>query len=530
MIDFIKKLIQSKRIYWYLLSLGLVVLAFIQYYGLVLYQYAVPAGDDPMNHYWMARPFYDGTGNFFEVLKSGGYPPAYHYLVAKSAILFNVDLLEAIKWSAPAILVLSGVAIFVLGYVVFGVEAGLVSFILYAFIAKTPIQLLNDGGYPNIIAAQIILPLILTFIVCAIKAINHKVRNKFIILSIIFTLLIPITHHTTTFYLIAIILVSLPTFIIIYWIRNKWNVKKGVLLLGLNLLVYLAFFYAFTKTGIFASAKALSSTMIQINSTFPFFKILGGSNPEAMWSLRGYISNPGRYFSLYALLGLISMPFIYLKQRKISAPLIILMVWIVILFVASRLPFLSNPERPARDMIVPLAILAGGGVYYLLERIKTNKILCILGMIVMAVSLFLPFKLRLDSAVSYEPMIRVTNADMDVINYLNKQKPGKVLLVTYNFYSHALLPKWKIKYNYWVPEADGSIYQFDYIYLLESKTGWLPSEVTLGMADKYQKKRFLTTVLNSKSQINEVYLFKVHHELFFCPLNSQQDYVGYSGS
>lgn len=528
MTDFIKKLIQNKKIYWYFLSLGLIILIFIQYYGLVRYHYAVPAGDDPMNHWWMAKPFYDGTGNFFEVLKSGGYPPAYHYLIAKCAIILNADLLETIKWTAPAILVLSSLAIFILAYTVFGIEAGFISFILYSFIAKTPIQLLNDGGYPNIIAAHIILPTMLTFITCTIRAVKGIKRNKFIILAVLCALLIPVTHHTTTFYLLAISLISLPIFIIIYWIKDKWNFRKGIVLLSINLLVYLIFFYAFTKTGIFASAKALSSTMIQINTAFPFFKILGSHNPDAMWTMRGYISNPGRYFSIYALLGLLAVPFVYFKNKKTLVPITIMTVWIVVLFVASRLPFLSNPERPARDMIVPLAILAGGGIYYLLEKIKSKKIICYLIALVITISLIVPLKLRLDNALAYEPMIRVTNADMEIINYLNKQKPGKVLLVTYNFYSHALLPRWTIKYNYWVLEADQSMYKFDYIYLLESKKGWLPSEVALGMASHYQSRRFLTTVLRSDSPTNEVYLFKVHKELFFCPKDSQQNYVGYS--
>jgi hypothetical protein len=528
MIDCIKKLIATKKIYWYLLSLGLIGLIFVQYYGLVHYQYAVPSGDDPMNHWWMAKPFYDGTGNFFEVLKSGGYPPAYHYLIAKIAILFNADLLETIKWTAPAILIFSSLAIFILAYTVFGIEAGLIAFFLYAFIAKTPIQLLNDGGYPNIIAAHIIFPLILTLVTCAIKAGKSIRRNKFIILAIALTLLVPIFHHTTTFYLLGIVLISLPTFITIYWVRNKWHWRKGVLLLLINFLIYFALFYAFTKTGIFASAKALSSTMIQIDTTFPFFKILGSANPDAMWTLRGYISNPGRYFSLYALIGLIGVAFAYLKNKKMFVPATIMTIWIAILFFGSRLPFLSNPERPARDMVVPLAVLAGGGIYYLLTKIKVKSIFCWLIALIIALSFVPPLKIRLDDTTSYNPMIRVTNADMEIINYLNEQRPDRVLLVTYNYYSHALLPNWRIKYNYWVPETDRSMYQFDYIYLLDSKSGWLPKEVSLGMAGHYKTRHFLTTAIKAKSPISEVYLFKVHKDLFFCPLNSQDDYIGYS--
>ncbi len=97
-----------------------------------------------------------------------------------------------------------------------------------------------------------------------------------------------------------------------------------------NFLIYFALFYAFTKTGIFASAKALSSTMIQIDTTFPFFKILGSANPDAMWTLRGYISNPGRYFSLYALIGLIGVAFAYLKNKKMFVPATIMTIWIAV--------------------------------------------------------------------------------------------------------------------------------------------------------------------------------------------------------
>lgn len=511
MINWFKSLTQNKRIYWYLLFLGVIALIFIQYYGLVKYQYVVPAGDDPMNHFLMAKPFYDGTGHFWQILKDGGYPPAYHFIIAKIALLFNADLLDTIKWTAPSILVLSSLAIFLLSYSIFGIEAGLIAFILYAFIAKTPIQLLNDGGYPNLIATHILLPLTLTFITLAIKSAGGIKRNKLIIFAVISALLIPITHHATTFYLLSLTLISLPTLTIVFWIKNKWSAKKGLLLLLLNLILYLIIFLIYTQTDLLASARALSSGMIQITTSWPFYKLVGISDPNALWSLRDYISFNGRFFALYSLLGMIAVAFSWRRNNKLFVPLTILFIWSILLFVVSRFPFLTNPERAARDMVVPLAVLAGGGIYHLFQSVneRFGNMIILLFFVIFTISLFSPLKVRLDNATAYEPMVRVTSADMEIINYLNRQKPGKVLIATFNYYAPEFLPNWRIDTNYSSVEIDTNLREYDYLYLQNSKIGWLPPQVRLHMADEYKKKPFLTQVLKEKSPTNEVYLFKL---------------------
>ena len=505
----IKKLFVGKKLYWYLFFVVVIFLSFIQYYGLVHFKYIVMSGEDAMNHYIMSKPFYDGTGNFWEVLKSGSYPPIYHYSIAHIARLFHVDLLSAITWTAPAILVFSSIAIFILAYSMFGIEAALISFFLYAFIAKTPVQLLKDGAYPNLIDAQIFLPLCLAFIVFAIKSTLPVRRIIFILIAIILAILIPLTHHLATFYFLSIILAALPVLTIVFWVKNKWSLAKGIILTSLNFLFFYLIFIIFIKTDLFTSAKSLLNLVIQFSTTFPFYKLLAQNDKSAIWSLRDYISYNGLYFALFSLLGLLFLPFLWKKNKAILAPLVVTLVWIIVLFAASRFSF--YPDRPARDMVVPLSILAGSGTFYLLKYARNfSKIVYYILIAIFIISLSFTLTTRVKTAISYEPMVQSPSVDMEVINYLNKQAPGRVLISTYFFYVPAFLPNWTIGFNYNSVEPDSTLLSYDYLYLQDSKEGFLPGGVPRGLIQEYEQKPFLTQVMHEKSPTNEVYLFKIN--------------------
>lgn len=101
----------KKQIYWATFFLMLIALIFVQYFGLIKYQYLVPPGHDGMMHWHMIKPYFDGTKTFWQGISSGEYPPLYHWLIANISNIANLSIIDTIKWTSPAILVIILVAI-----------------------------------------------------------------------------------------------------------------------------------------------------------------------------------------------------------------------------------------------------------------------------------------------------------------------------------------------------------------------------------------------------------------------------------
>jgi hypothetical protein len=524
MFKFIEKVFANKKVYWTIFIFGVLALSAFQYLGLIIHHYPVPPGHDAMMHWNMAQPFYQGNVNLLDYLKSGAYPPGFLIFIAKMAHLFNTDMMEIIKWFAPSIIVLAAVSMFYLVYYIFNPSAALICFYLYSFTAKIQIQQLNDGGYPNLIAAQILLPLFMLMLFLFIK--NKKRINKIIfgLLTLILFISLPITHHLTTLYLLAVAAI-LPIIIIIYKMTTKvWSIKKGLLYFGGILILLVIGFYLFLTSELFASTRGLMEGSIQLFTTYPFFKIIGSQDPESILKLDAYPYYIGGVIVFYfGCLGIFALPFI--KNLKNKLWLFPVAIWAFLLIAGSRLTFLSNPDRLVRDSVYPLSILAGLIIYFIsIFLIKKNKIVGLIFTILVILAVGRSFINKAERSVAYEPMVRVTDADMQAINYLKTQAPGNVYVEAYTFYFERFLPNWKIGYL-WLPDTfqpatihplDPSnptelttLRKYDYVYIVDNQIGWTPSAVKFHFAAQYLNNPNFVLEVHASSEINEVYLFKV---------------------
>lgn len=521
---FLERIFTSKKVYWTIFIFGVLALSAFQYLGLIIHHYPVPPGHDAMMHWNMAQPFYQGNVNLLDYLKSGAYPPGFLIFIAKMAHLFNTDMMEIIKWFAPSIIVLAAISMFYLVYYLFNPSAALICFYLYSFTAKIQIQQLNDGGYPNLIAAQILLPLFVLMLFLFIK--NKKRINKIIfgLLTLVLFISLPLTHHLTTLYLLAVAAI-LPIVIIIYRMTTKaWSVKKGLLYFSGILVLLTAGFYLFLTSELFASTRSLMEGSIQLFTTYPFFKIIGSQDPQSVLKFDAYPYYIGGVIVFYfGCLGIFTLPF--MKNLKNKAWLFPLAIWAFLLVAGSRLTFLSNPDRLVRDSVYPLSILAGMIIYFIsIFLIKKNKIVGYLFAILIILALGRSFTNKAERSVAYEPMVRVTDADMQAINYLKDQNVGSVYIEAYTFYFERFLPNWHIKYL-WDPQTyqapsihplnplDQSelttLKKYDYIYIVDNQIGWTPSAVKFRFAAQYLNNPNFELLVHAKSETNEVYLFKV---------------------
>jgi len=477
-------------------------------------------------HWASARTFYDGQVELLSYIKSGAYPPGFYLIISNLAHLFNTNTLKVMLWLTPSIIIIAAVILFFLTNKLFGRQAALISFFLYSFATNINIQQLNDGGYPNLIAAQILIPLLLLIIF----SINFKSKPLNYILKIfiafIIFLLIPLTHHLSTIYLLAIAIIMVPIILIYFWIKNGWKWLKGLSYLFIILVIITFGIFLLSRSDIFNSVRDLWQTAFQFSTSFPFIRIVGKADSQAIVSskqLAGYI---GYSVFVFGCLGILILPFIKakLKSNKYLA-LLTIEVWAAILLISSRLPFLSNPDRLARDAVFPLAILAGVFLSYLFSSYyKKNKIYFAFTLIVFLILTAIPLKSRLKNAFRYEPMVRITDADFAAINLLKEQPKGSLLVEAYSFYFDYYLPDWEIHY-YWQPETyqvTGShaldpyypedlinLKQYKYVYVVQKQQGWVPEGVQLGSAEKYQDNQNFQQIAHFASKTNEIFIFKV---------------------
>jgi hypothetical protein len=514
-------------IFWLLFVFGLALLIFLQYFGLIFYHYPVPPGHDAAMHWIMSQPFFRGEVDLWSYLKNGDYPPGFPILISAMAHLFKTDTLQTMLWFAPAIIIVAALTIFLLTKKLFGRKAALLSFLLYSFATTINIQQLNDGGYPNLITAQILLPLLLFLILSLFDRIKTIYKIIIALLVLIIFLLVPFTHHLTTLYLIAILIILIPSIIIYFWIVKKWSAVKGIYILLVLTALAIISACCIARLPIFSSALGLIKSAVQFYDSFPFIKIIGHLDPEAVIphkSLPGYISYPIFFFGV---LGIFALPITYRKKNKqIFLAIVTISIWALVLLAGSRLGFLSNPDRLARDSVYPLSILAGGFLIILLNFLsQKNRVLFILAIAATLVLVSIPLKRRVTNALKYEPMVRITDADISAINNLKTQPGERILIESYAFYFERFLPQKEITYL-WSPQTEqlkdshlldpnnpadlARLESFDYIYTVERQQGWVPKAVQIGTNELRGNSHF-QQIGHYVSTTNEIYLFEVIH-------------------
>lgn len=509
--DKIFKIIKGNNSYWTIFGLGLLLLIIIQYFGVVYYHYPVPPGHDAMMHWNMAQPFYNGTVDLMEYIKSGAYPPGFLLVIAKLAHLFNADMMDIMLWLTPAILIIAALSIYLLTKELFGRWAGLFAFFLYAFAAKTPIQQLNDGGYPNLIATHVFLPLFALCLILVVKRTDVLKKLIFSCCALGLLVLIPLFHHLSSLYLILSI--SLISFVgVIALISSKSKVPYKIATLTIGVVGIILAFLVFSKVPLLDSMFSL------IKST------INNPDPEAFISLKSIPKYLGLSLAFFGFGGLILLPLAYFKKHQIIFPLLVVILFALILLIGSQKEGLSNPDRLIRDLAVPLSIIGGVFIAWIAKVFSKEPIKLFIALAIILLIFTIGSKNRISKAFAYEPMVRVTDADMQAVNYLKAQKPLSILLEGYSFYIKRFLPEWPVDYL-WLPQTQqgsgvhhynpknaddlADLKRYNYIYIVDSQVGWTPEAISFGFAENYLDDENFILIGRYQSRTNVVYLFKV---------------------
>lgn len=339
--------------------------------------------------------------------------------------------------------------------------------------------------------------------------------------ALIPVLLIFLTHHISTFEMIGLAITSTPILLLFAWIKNKWACWKSVLLFALYFLILFLIGFAYLKSPLFAPFRGLASIMIEITSQFPFIRSLIKPENVVVVPWRNF---PGWIGWVIVPFGLLYIPifalFKNMRQREYFYPLVFMSVWPIMLLVFSQSYLLTNPERLARDSALPLSILAAGCIYNVGRYLWLRKILFAIFVTVFLALAYSPLKSRLYKATHYEPMVRVTQADIATFDILKSMEPSPILTNTWFYYYQKYFPDWPITYapylsqeqqqqmaNPMKSDSDNLLRAFKYIYIVDSQLGWAP-EVQFDLAIRYIDNPNFILLTEHQCSTNHVYLFE----------------------
>ncbi|MFA4995820.1 MAG: DUF6541 family protein [Patescibacteria group bacterium] len=449
------------------------ILFFIQYYAPIRGRYVVPPGDDPYSHYLFLKPILDGQSNFIDALKLGAYPPGFHFIIAKIAESTHTDPLRIMVLIYPLIFLLISLVVFIFSYLIFGRKVALIAFLLYGFTQNAHLQLQNDGGYPNLIAAGIFLPLLILSVIYFFKKDGLLHKLLFLILSLILAAGIFVTHHLSAIYLLGLFLTSFPVLIIYLWISNRWSYVKGLVYFLLYAGILCLTFYMYQYSEMFASERNLSNMMVQLLNNYPFLRVI----PREESSVLPLYLYDDNLVKIIFIIGLMGIPYAFYcfkeNHKKLYFPLLLLTTWAIMLFIVSRMSFLSDPGRAMRDLTIPLVIFSAIFLSDILNRFK-DKVFAVAILFVCAYFwLWGSVFQRFISARSFEPMVRITDADIDAIKTI-KNTPGKNKRILTNV-SHPWLNYYLSDYNINYTQdyiRDIDLISYDFVYQIDNQMGW----------------------------------------------------------
>ena len=365
----------ATRLFWLYLPFG-------------VYKYLVPPGDDAVSHYNIIHQILQGH-------HSSAYPTLFHRLTIIFSQIFNVDVMTALRLVTPALVVLPAIAVYFFAKKHFGLIPALFCALLLLWTGNYPLTSFADGNYPNILASGFFLPLALMELVTALR------RNSLpaYLTALALALLVVITHHLS----IALMLLIIIPYLLILAVWNRF--ERLVLRLKIALLI------CFLSLGMIAGLIWLLPTRTMFEESWKLFTTTGSFYSEGGISiLADYVEYPAQIGGLLFYGGLLGAFVLILllgrSKESVNKPAILLILtWLTVTFIASRLSSLGLPGRFLREMGIPLALSLGLACYYLLFSMR-SKVQIFLGTALFAL-------------VIYTNLVQVTSGAYRSPNFFN---------------------------------------------------------------------------------------------------------------
>jgi len=341
---------------WGWIIVGIFALAleiFLIFYTYWHRHYLVPPGNDVITHYGIIQNILEtGKINF------GLYPPGFHLIVIALSRLFHQSIWTILASWTPVLIVLPALAMFFLLRQLFSLRVSILTSAILLLTSGYPLYAFVDGNYPDMLAYGVFGVLLFAFLIRFYR--TGKYLN--LIWSGIFLLLIAFTHSLTFFNIFGILLIFGLWQFYQSLHKSKIQLEKKIFL-GFGAILLIA------AIGYLLASRLYGSTALQfISGVFhnqPFLKntylntILNYEEyPRFNGSLIWYFGLAGFFYILIASFAK--------KEKSKSKQLII--VWLLFLYLLSRLSVSGFPGRFVRELALPLTVSTAFLFDYLIER------------------------------------------------------------------------------------------------------------------------------------------------------------------
>lgn len=496
------------------------LLFYFSYANQLIYGYQVPPGGDAVHHNAIVKSIL--AGNYSQILR---YHTVWHVFIGLLSTFFHARSISLMAWLGPGLLVSMGTLLYMYNRRFFSSLAGIASLILMGFFSYQPYQTLYDGGFPNVLAAGTILPLTLL-------ALNnlweHPRKTWAWALFGLSFITLAYSHHLTTLY--AGITIGL--FLVIQVFQHLR--KRGIWLTTLVPFT-LVMLYGLFVTGSFlvsrfapSSVRGLFAMFLKTDMTFPFVHLVGKiDNPNAYWPLAVYPNGIGEavvYLGLFGFAIALHQSLFRVKGRE-QRGLLFLILWASVLFIASQIPQLGFPVRLARDLAIPLALLGGYFISFVIllilkRRLPLGPLLIFLFISACITIGIFTFTDRYKRAVSANPLVTHLDVDSQAADYITESLPmsTKIAVFQDDIYLNDFTPlhnvilidgPQRVQSLTNATTAEALFTEFDYLYLelrKDREESWINNQ---GIIDSYRKAKSVTLVKEFKQPEKHSYLFKI---------------------
>jgi hypothetical protein len=404
---------------WRALLLGAVLLALVRgYSGVVRHDWPYIRGVDQYAHTIMTDL----------VLASGSekefmlYPPGFHTLSAILSRLSGLGPLELYATLGPALLALPVLGVYTLGSRLWGRGAGALGALCAGALLPSPYLYLNDAMYPNLIAAQFLMPLALGELARLVAGPSARAGLLFALLGAAV-----VQYHTVaTLYLAALLAPLSLVFLPLLLRRDR---RAGVALLAaLSALGALSLFYAWDPYSLpqtLAGLLGLGGTNEAVASG------VGAIGTQPVHTPRVMLLTLGQPVAWLGLLGgMLTLATPWRGGAPQALARVCVLAWAALLFAGSRTSLSGFPHRFERDLGVPLALLAGYALLATLSPVHPRRPLLLAAAAPLAVLLSLQGWQNLEAAAAPSRQLLLTPGIEAAGRWLREHNTGGNILVS----------------------------------------------------------------------------------------------------
>jgi hypothetical protein len=350
-----------------------------------------------------------------------GYPKLFHLIVYYLSHIFHLDYFYILTYWTPILIVLPSLAIFYLLKQLFNIRTAAIASLLFLFTSNYPLYGFVDGNYPNMLGYGFFGVLCISFIIKYLQ--SKKWIN--LIYSVFFYLLTGLTHHLSFIELTAILLIFIVVVLVLFFFSDQRKTLKikhfiggFIVFICIGTIIFFTYklygkmFLNFTN-GLFDNNPALKDLYLnQAVEYYNYSKIMG----PIIW--------------YGGLLGFLYLVIAFFSEEERDIKKILPLIWVLLIYILSRMSSSAIPERFARELSIPLLLCFAYLIEYIYKNFDLNNISTTLSygfiayIIIINSSLFNPT--LLDSLPnSFSNLVWFNEMDQDKIDFIVKNINSK---------------------------------------------------------------------------------------------------------